>query len=204
MLKKALFFVSAVMLLGACTVTEEVSFNKDFSGSGVFSYNLALYGSEEEVDSTLTAQIAMAEEYKMMAKSIPGISNVNYRIDDEESMMFISFDFADLKALNALYKLDAFAEAPFLQKEFVKKGSKKVSVIWPVHNLTDEDRAAFEDEMMDMYTYDLTITFPKNIKSNSVDQPRFEIVTDQQKAYLKGSWGAFYTQTKPVTWKVKM
>jgi hypothetical protein len=204
MFKKALFFLSAVMLLGACTVTEEINFKKDFSGSGVFSYNLTLYGSEEEVDSTLTAQIAMAEEYKAMAKAIPGISNVSYRIDDEESMMFINYDFANIKALNALYKLDAFGEAPFLRKEFVKKGSKKITVVWPVHDLTEEDRAAFEDEMMDMYIHNLSITFPRDIKSQSVDQQRFTVSTEKNKADLSGSWGDFYTQTKPVNWKVKL
>jgi hypothetical protein len=204
MLKNTLFVLAVALLLGSCTITEEISFNKNYSGSGTISYNLALYGSEEEVDSTLNAQRTMAEEYKLSAKDIPGISNIKYRIDQEESMMVITYDFADLKSLNALYQLEVFEEAPFMRKTFEKKGKKKLSVTWPVHALTEEDREAYEDEMMDMYTFDLTISLPREIKSSTIDTDKIEVVTDQKKAYFKGGWGDFYTHTKPVIWRVKM
>ena len=202
-----LYFAGLILLMSSCTVKEELTFNNDFSGSGVFSYNLALFGSEDDIDSAMIAQIAMAEEYKAAALEIPGISNVEYKIteeEEEEAFMFINFDFNGLAALNALYKLDIFEEAPFLRKTFKKKIGKRLSVSWPVHALTQEDRESYEDEMMDLYTYDLTLTLPGQLKKSSIDTDKIEVVTDQKRVYFKGNWGDFYTHITPVTWKGKI
>lgn len=201
-----LVFLLLGLAMSSCTITEEITFRKGFSGSGSFSYNLALFGSEEEIDSTLQAQKAMAEEYKEAAKEIEGITNVSYRIseEEEESMMYITFDFENLDALNSLYQLEIFDEAPFLRKTFKRKGSKNLSVTWPVHALTEEDKAAYEDEMMDMYTHDLILSLPGDVKKSSIDSDRITPVTDQNKVYFKGNWGDFYTQSKPVTFKVSI
>lgn len=207
MKRTVLFFAGLVLLISSCTVTEELTFNKDFSGTGIISYNLALFGSEEEIDSSMVAQIAMAEEYKAAALEIPGISGVEYKVteeEEEEAFIFITFNFSGLDALNALYKLDVFEEAPFLRKTFKKKICKRLSVTWPVHALTQEDRESYEDEMMDLYTYDLTLTLPGQVKKSSIDTDKIEVVTDQKKVYFKGNWGDFYTHVTPVTWKGKM
>lgn len=204
MLKKTLVFVGAVILLSACTVKEELTFNKDFSGSATVSYNLSMYGEEEENDSTLTAQLVMAEAIKDSALKIKGISDVNFRYDEEESAMIFTYSFASLKSVNDLYKLQAFDEAPFMRKEFNRKGKKQLTITWPVHELTQEDREAYDNEMMDMYTHELTINLPKAAKSSSISTDKITHLTEGQKATFSGGWGAFYTHTEPVIWKVKM
>ena len=204
MLKKALLFAGVALLLGACTITEELSFNKNFSGTGSVSYNISMFGEDEENDSTLTSQMELAAAYRDSALQIKGIHDVQFKYDEEETRMIFTYRFDDLKALNALYKLQMFEEAPFMRKEFAAKGKKKLSVTWPVHQLTEEDRAAYEEEMMDSYTYELTLNLPRDAKSTTLNSSKITHTTEGKVAKFSGEWGHFYTQTEPVVWKVKM
>ncbi len=207
MSRPTLFFLLAMVVLASCTVKEELTFNKDFSGTGVVSWNFDLYGDETDPDSVLAAQTASAEEFKKEAMTVPGISNVRYNIDLEDPMMWFYFDFKNLKALNDLYSLSAFDEAPFMRKTFAKKGSRKLTVIWPVHALTAEDREAWEgesDDMQAMYTHELILNLPREIKTNNLDTDRFTCNPENKSVKFEGNWGDFYTQAKPITWKVQM
>ncbi|HRZ42175.1 MAG TPA: hypothetical protein P5228_05675 [Bacteroidales bacterium] len=204
MLKKALLFAGVALILGACTIQEELTFNKNFSGTGSVSYNISMFGEDEENDSTLASQMELAAAYRDSAIQIRGIHNVLFRYDEDETRMIFTYQFDDLKALNALYKLQMFDEAPFMRKEFAAKGKKKLSVTWPVHELTEEDRAAYEEEMMDSYTYELTLNLPRESKGAELNSSKITHTTEGKVAKFSGEWGHFYTQTEPVVWKVKM
>jgi hypothetical protein len=204
-----LFIVFLALIIASCTVTEELTFNKDFSGKGVISYNISLYEEDEvSADSAMLAQIALAEEYKTAATAVSGISNVSYKIDEEEEMIWFYFDFGSPEALNALYMLQLFDEAPILRKTFTTKGSKRIAVTWPVHDLTPEDRESWsntEDEMAAMYTHELILNLPRGVKSQTqLDTAKVSTVVAGNQVIFKGPWGSFYTQTEPMIWKAKL
>lgn len=202
--KNWLFFVAAILLLGSCAIHEEINFLKDFSGSGSFSYSVYVISEGEEGDSIIDAQLKMAEEYTLEATSIPGIFDVQYFFDSEESAMRISYHFKDIDALNALYKLDIFEEAPHLIKTFKKKGKKSLSVEWPVKPLTEEDREKYEDEYQDMYTTEFNLNFTRGIKSTSFDVEGVEIKKSENSLQISGPWSVFHLNAKPIELKVKL
>lgn len=209
MSKTNVFIILLALVVSSCTVKEELTFNKDFSGKGAISYNIMLYDNEEiSADSALLAQIAVAEEYKKTALTLTGITNVSYKIDEEEEMIWYYFDFSGLQALNALYALQFFDDAPILRKTFANKGSKRLTLTWPVHDLTPEDRESWnddEDEMSSMYTHELTLNLPREVKSETpVASKRVTAEVTGKKVQFKGTWGAFYAQTEPMIWKAKL
>jgi hypothetical protein len=204
MFRKALFFLGVALLAGSCTIREELNINKNFSGTGTISYNISMYGEEEENDSTITAQMDLAASYRDSALQIKGIHDVTFLYDEEETRMIFRYRFDNFEALNKLYSLQMFEEAPFMKKTIAHKGKKKMSVTWPVHDLTEEDRAAYEEEMMDSYTYELTLNLPREAKSASINTEKITHKTEGAQSSFSGEWGSFYTQKEPVIWKVKM
>jgi hypothetical protein len=191
MLKKALLFAGVALILGACTITEELTFNKNFSGTGSVSYNISMMGEDEENDSTLTSQMELAAAYKDSALQIKGIHDVTFRYDEEETRIIFNYNFDNLDALNRLYELQIFDEAPFMRKELANKGKKKLSITWPVHALTEEDREAYDNEMMDSYTYELTLNLPREAKSSTLNSEKITHKTEGKLSTFTGDWGAF-------------
>lgn len=118
-LLKLYTFIAILYTLSACTVQEEIYFNKDFSGKFSYSLDLAnLKSTMASMQSTFGDSLKsetdemnfppeMKESFKNQEKmkeftEIAGISNFKTDITDA-GLISMSFDFKDIESLNKAY-----------------------------------------------------------------------------------------------------
>ena len=96
---KIIVFFLSIYLCG-CTIDEGYKFNSDLSGNYTFKFD---YSALLELDSSGNANEEMEKGYVEMEeelKKIEGISNINISSDNEKGKVIVSYDFANLDALN--------------------------------------------------------------------------------------------------------
>ncbi|MEM9023334.1 MAG: hypothetical protein AAGB22_06315 [Bacteroidota bacterium] len=121
--------VLALGTLASCSINQDVSFNKDFSGQYAMKIDLSgaigMLGEEgkDKMKPTGKDSVEIAEKIEALGQ-IEGITNV--KMISENAVLGYTFDFANLDALNS-----AIAEQGFLkqsnpsmdrQQKFVRKG----------------------------------------------------------------------------------
>lgn len=164
-LRLAISLVIAVIFY-SCTVQEDFHFNKDLSGHYSFKFD---YSAILEFDTSGTANREMDKGYIEMEdelKKIEGISNIIILSDKERGTVLVSYDFANIEALN---QANYNKETDRYDKLFSVDG-KKVAFRSDFANQLQE----YEDEDMNsddllssvesMLDYKMTFTFENKIK----------------------------------------
>jgi hypothetical protein len=204
-LRSAFILLSVAMITG-CSLTEEITFNKDFSGVVAYRYQLVV---EEGVyrDSLVAEHRAMIEDTRSMVMETEGVSSVRFAVDPVALWVEIRVEFQNMNALNALYASDLFEEVPFLRKQFSHKGAKRFYLDWPGHGLSDEDRRAMDanpDDVLAINHYDLIINLPRAIRSSSVDVYQNIVNETTASVHFKGTWKSFYVYPNPMYWHARL
>jgi len=127
----------AVIVFSACSITNQVHFNKDYSGNYAMIVDLgdmmemakSFDPSMEDslsIDGDPLGELISEEDrarFDSMFASMEGISNANYVVD-KDYVMTMSFDFEDIDALNGLFEkwMSDAADAANSQPEFGDMG----------------------------------------------------------------------------------
>ena len=203
-MKNKLLLILIVVVLAGCSLTEELTFRSDFSGEGVFRYQLVMEPGADR-DSLIRSHTELVEEIRLAALEVEGISSVRYAIDRRTRNVELHFAFSGTEALNALYALEMFQELPFLRKEFSHWRSRLLTIEWPVHGLTHEDRLAMDSDPEDMLgtnQYNLIVNLPSEILSKSVEMGENTVESSSRGFSTSGTWKSFYTHTEPMKYRV--
>ena len=196
-MKKIIFIGLLVTLLfTSCTITQELHFNKDFSGTAKLSVDMSMFiGMMKGIDTSSTENsVADSLKYAFGESKIKldsvGATNIKYDWDDSTNIMFLSFDFSDIEMLNT--SLNATNET---NKELTKSLSTKHHVFFTREGKTliyDGAKTESADKsnkeltaMKDYYKYNLVFTFDRKIKS--VENPNVIHEKKSKKVELKGS-----------------
>lgn len=182
-LKRFIIITPFILLfLGACNITQEYTFNKDFSGTSQLEIDMsAMVGMLGENDSirnnsldTITfAFKKMAEEYEKM-----GAKNVKFGSKGNNTIYYLSFDFQNVEDLNKLlssrgsemmgasFMGDSTTEKP----KFIKKWNRRLIYDAPeVKNDTLFNNKEMAS-MKDYYNYTLKFNFATKIRKLKSDK----------------------------------
>ena len=198
---KNLLFLFALVLslvLSSCAITNEVHFNKDYSGNYALNLDMGdliemAKSFDPSMEDTDIFEDALPEETRAeldaMVSSVEGISNAKYDLT-EDYQFVISFDFEDIDALNGFFEQlsENLAESEdmmdedmmagldaFQMPQFTKEGkviSYTANVPTDMLDMATEEGGEMGD-MMDMVTgmmdYSVIMTFDRKVKSVDLD-----------------------------------
>jgi len=188
--KLKLLIVLLAASLSACTLTEHIHFNDDFSGNVRYTIDYSWYTSLIDMaDSTeeMNVGIDSVIQESMMAgnfDTFEGISNFGYANDSASKLLIITYDFANLQALNTFSGNSQNIENTLTgasTREFSVKGNKLL-LKSPLINSDsiDEELAEFGE----YYKYSLILSFDRTIKK--VNNKNAVISDDKRKITLEG------------------
>lgn len=185
-MKNLILIASSIIfssLIHSCTVQENYTFNKDYSGHYSFQFD---YSGLLDADSTGAANDEMSKGYLEMEgelKNINGLSNIIVVSDSEVGNVLVSYDFANLEALN---EANYNKESKRYNKHFVLKGKKLSFTI----DFSDELEEYKDPEMDDEellrnieIILDYTITFNFDKKVKAIQLNNFEQINDHTLVY---------------------
>jgi hypothetical protein len=175
-----LFVIAATLLLIGCVVNHEVFFKSDFSGSYKYSFDFTEYvsymGAEE--DDSLMMKNEDFEEYlgtvKAALNQINGISNLKIVNNADNGLVYFTYDFANVTALNEAMRYSNYMEteplenAPYFEQ-------KKKTLAFIRHAAPKEETAEGEGEedtsyMNDMFKWEFVIEFEADMKKYDVQK----------------------------------
>ena len=187
-----------LVLLSSCTITQEYTFNKDFSGSAKLSIDMASFmemmgGMDSTGASTKEMKDSLScvfDKSRQKLDSI-GMKNIKYGWKEGTNTLYMSYDFKDLDELNrALNESNtqntaiskSISDKPHVY--FAKKGKKTLMYSGPK---SDKDVSGNEDisSMKEYYKYAVIFNFKRKIKK--IDNPNVTLSSDKTRAELKGS-----------------
>lgn len=135
-LKNIIILIAAVIGFSSCTVTEEISLKKDFSGTYSMKVNMKDMITSLQGFGGDTLLKGMDDGLKDIEKSttelnaMEGISNSSAIVDKENHVYGMKFDFADIESLNKAKSKDSgglkalTGESDESHVFFTKKGKK--------------------------------------------------------------------------------
>lgn len=193
-----LIIVFFVIFLSSCTITQEFTFNKDFSGTAKISIDMGSFmemmaGMDSTGGSMKEMQDSLDFVFKESAYKLDsiGVKNINYGWVEGTQILYMSYDFENVeelnKALNASNTQNVAVSKSISNKPhvyFKKLGKKKLSYSGPK---SDKDISGNKDmeSMKDYYKYAVIFNFKRKIKK--IDNPNVTLSSDNKKAELKGS-----------------
>ncbi|MEN8119505.1 MAG: hypothetical protein ABFS35_04135 [Bacteroidota bacterium] len=194
-LKVLVYFIA--LFFTSCTITQEFHFKKDFSGSAKMAIDMGSFmDMMAGVDSTGTQSAGMKDSldfaFKESAKKLKGVgvTNINYGWQDDDKVMFLSYDFADIEMLNKAMNASDDGNSSFMKNEdddnhvyFIRNG--KTLVYQGVKSKNDSINTSEMASMKDYYKYELVFTFDRKVKK--VGNPNISLTENNKKATLKAS-----------------
>lgn len=175
--------------LGACSISEDYTFNPDFSGHYSFNFD---YSAILQFDSSGTANDEMEKGYLEMEeelKKIEGITNILIVSNGEKGKVLVSYDFANLEALN---QTNYDAETGKYSKYFSKEGKKfefTADFSEELKEYTDPNMSVEElkENIQTMLEYTINFTFEDKIKV--IDARNIEQKDDYSLSYTLNEQG---------------
>ncbi len=198
-MKKKLFIFTFIFVISilfiSCIIKQEIYFNKDFSGTYKYSYDFTEYVSYmqgEEDNDSLSMKNEDFDEYLNTVvselKRIEGINDVKYLNDADNGLVYFSYNFDNVSALNKGLAYSSFMDQEPLENPpyFVQKG-KKISYIR--HATPLEDKIETEEEDMDymneMFAWEYTIEFERNVKKYDVQKDSAVTVSSNKNKFTE-------------------
>ena len=164
------------VLFQSCNITQEYTFNKDFSGTSNLEIDMsAMVGMLGGVDSSksLTAIDTLSQSLKKIAEEFEklGAKNIKFGDKNNKMILFISYEFDNIDVLNKVISANGtnmlnsnFTDTTAEKAKFIQKGKYKLIYIAPkIKNdtlLHNKDMEA----MKDYYNYTLKFNFATKIK----------------------------------------
>lgn len=202
-----LFFFT--FLFTACSITENITFDKDFSGTIAYHFDLSLMSSLAHND---TAQATYdldepLQQAAQMLSQISGITDITINYEPESLIADISFRFKDVEALNNSYSVHSVYknENSFMENPVFAVKGNQLFFSRPAAK-TDSTNSQL-GEMKEMFQYNLTLAFASSIKkvnSKKGNPNYFEINDTTNTAVCKASiFEVFPTNETELTIKLK-
>ncbi len=207
-----LFIAAATLLMFSCVIKQEVYFNKDFSGNYKYTYDFTEYVSymagDEEGSDSLMMKNEDFEEYlqsvRTALKEIEGIKDVKIVNDADNGLVYFSYSFTNVTALNSALKYSSYmdpeplTDAPyFIQKKktltFIRHAQPKEEV---------EEGAEDTSYMNEMFKWDFTINFEADVKKFDVQKDTAVTVSNNNKKFAEGG-NIFDVTAKESKWVFK-
>lgn len=174
-MKNILLIISFLVVISSCKISQEFYFHEDFSGEVTNTFDLnTLMGFATMTDSTgkqveefRDSMLIYFNETKSTFDNIEGISNVQVGWQDNSNIIYLSYHFSDIDALNNLFNsntnaalfnsLGSQAKPP----KFEVKGERKI-----YYDAPELDSVLQEEinSMKGFYEYSLTLRFDKKIR----------------------------------------
>lgn len=192
-----LLIIILVCFFTSCTITQEFSFNKDFSGSAKISIDMGSFmemmaGMDSTGNSTQDMKDSLDFVFKESSAKLDsiGVTDIDYGWSKKSTILYMSYSFKNLDQLNsALNESSIQGEAnKDAAKEkhvyFTKKGRKTLIYKGPK---SEKDISGNKDmeSMKDYYKYAVKFNFERKIKK--IDNPNFTLSEDNKSAELNGS-----------------
>lgn len=187
-----------ILLFSSCTITQEYTFNKDFSGTTKLSIDMTSFmDMMEGMDSTGTSTEEMQDSldfvFNESAQKLDsvGVKNIQFGWEKDSKILFMSYEFKDLEQLNKALNASSTQNTAIsnsISKEphvyFIQKGKKTLTYTGPK---SDKDVSGNKDmeSMKDYYKYAVVFKFKQKIKK--IDNPNVTLSSDNKQAELKGS-----------------
>ena len=170
-MKNFLYLIVIALLVGACSIEQEIRFNSDWSGNSKMVVNstfLKDFGldSAAENGNPLFQDSTILQTSEVL-NSIEGISNVEIH-DDENGALVASYDFSGVAALNE--SMNSAESTPTKSKEhdyFIIKG-KTITYKMPPLGVDSTEMESFK-MMSSMMKFKLTLMFSNQIKKLNTD-----------------------------------
>lgn len=185
-------------LLAGCTISQSYHFNKDFSGSAETSIEMGeLISFIKSMDTTQNGNSmdTLDKSFKEVADKLTesGAKNVKYGWKEDQTTLFVKYDFSNIDDLNNLIKN---SNTPSLNSltlsgnpedviKFTKKGSRKL-----IYDAPEVDNDSLKDNeqvaaMKDYIKYEISFTFENEIKK--YDNKAAVLSGDKKTAKLSGN-----------------
>lgn len=198
-MKKFIALFTIAIFAISCSISQEYTFKKDFSGSYQLQFDMSqlaeIGGEEEEESEDLFADMnldSIADIYKNME----GITNVVVKSAD--NVLFVNYDFKDLDALNR--SLESKSE----DDSFGMVNSGKFTHNKGVFTYAAGDMSALGDsdslvEMLSFLDYNITMNFANKVVSTS----NGSILEGDKGIRMEGNFGEVAKQEKTIAVEVK-
>lgn len=217
------FFVTilalALLFFVSCNISQEYSFNKDFSGTSNLEIDISqLIDYISIIDSTNSfnpkKQIdSLGNSFFEIASKLSenGATNVKYGRKNNNKVLFISYKFKDINTLNNILATDEagelFGSGKITRTErsnakFTKKNKRKLSYNAPEvtnDSLFKKDEIA---SMKDYYSYKLKFNFATKIKR--LTSKYGQLSSDKKTVEFSGSLIDIYSSDYSSDFEVKL
>ena len=180
---RLLTFLSAIVLLASCTVTERIHFNADFSGNYEMVLDMSAMKAFSEIPDSLgnvqsepMIPREQLDSMKLEFQNLQGISNLN--INEENWIYTLSFNFTDpgaLDGLNSELGLDGGDDSKPGKPRFVwSKDKLDFTVDLESLQETSQDAEVEQGEedtgMNSMFTLSTIMSFDRPVESVKSDK----------------------------------
>lgn len=186
-----------VLFLTSCTITQEFHFNRNYSGTSKMMIDMGSFmDMMAGMDSTGVQGADMKDSldfaFNESAKKLEGIgvTNIQYGWQDDNKVMFLSYDFPDIDVLNKALNASDDGNTSFMKADdnddhvyFIRKG--KTLTYQGVKSKNDSINMGDMASMKDMYKFKLIFTFDRKVKK--VDNPNISLSESNKKAVLSAS-----------------
>ena len=172
-----LLFLS-IVFLQACTISENINFNKDYSG--VTSYEINLKQMMELMKAQGRSKGMSGEKMNFDMENNPkfkeskdkleemGLKNISFSMDTTDFILRLSYEFDNINMLNKSYK-NLYASQNSVQikedQNVMEYVDKVFKLNMPATVLTDSVKSSMSMLSLFPSTYTSTITFKSKIKS---------------------------------------
>ncbi len=199
----------AIAILSSCSIAQEYYFNNDFSGNYKMVFDMtdlmSLAGEEDEKEDLLDQETK--DSIITANNEIDGISNT--QVTSEGYLMILSYDFANLDALNSALAKSSMGDemgddptASMLNNsgiEFKGKGKKLTYTIPEFSTYDIEDSTLMYMDMIDLKA---TFTFERDVKS--VENTSALIQENGKSVVIEGNFKEFAEGQKTLSTEFKL
>ncbi len=214
MYKIIISFAFLFLLFTGCNITQEYTFNKDFSGKSDLEIDLSAFisfmGSMDSLNQNNTLDSLsytfekVAAEYENL-----GAKNISYGWKNNQTMLYLTYEFSDIDLLNKVLAAETgellggnFMGNKPEKVKFIKEGKNKITYNAPkVTNdtlLKNDDLAA----MKEYYNYTLKFNFASPIKK--IDNKNAELSSDKKSLKYSGSLFDIFASGYSTDFKIKL
>ncbi len=206
-----LFITIATFLMFGCVIKQEVYFKKDFSGSYKYTYDFTEYVSymagEEESDSLMMKNEDF-EEYlqtvKVALKEIDGISDVKIVNDADNGLVYFSYNFTNITALNSALKYSSYMDPePLTDAPYFEQKKKTLTFIRHAQPQEETEEGGEDTSYMnDMFKWSFAIEFEADVKKYDIQKDTAITISNNNKKFVEGG-NIFDVTAKESKWVFK-
>lgn len=207
---KLLLIPITALLLFSCTIKQEIYFNKDFSGDYKYTYDFTEYISymDGEEDDSLMMKNEDFEEYLQSVitslKAIDGINDIKFLNNADGGIVYFSYSFDHVEALNAALKYSSYMDQePLEDAPYFEAKKKKLTYIRHAQPIEEEEDTEEDTSYMnEMFGWEFSIEFERDVKKYDIQEDTAVTVSSNKRKFTEGG-NVFDVAAKESKWVFK-